>query len=87
MPEHSLWCMHNVVIEEPQHQHPLPDCFVVPTTVLFELPRLHVGCDTVYLDYEKSFEEKVHGSYALNPDLGLGADAHITEQDPCEGFY
>lgn len=79
--------MHNVVVEEPQHQHPLPDCFVVSATVLFELPRLQVECDTVQLDYEKSFKEKVDSSYARNPNLGLGADAHVTEQDPCEGFY
>ncbi len=47
MPEHLLRRVHDVVMEEPQHQRSLPDCFVVPPAVVLELTRLQMKSKAV----------------------------------------
>lgn|GEM_PF-6593400 len=86
MLEHLLRRVHDVVIEEPQHQHSLPDCFVVPPAVFLELTRLQMERQAVEFNYEESFKKKVDGAYTLDPDLCLGADPYVAEKDPCQGF-
>lgn len=78
---HGLRRVDNIVVKEPQHQEALPGGLVIPPTILLELPRIQVEGQPVNLDDEESFEQEIHRSDALDPDLGLGFYPHFAEQN------
>src|SRR4029453_19224999 len=81
VPQDRIRRVDHIVVEEPQHQQALTDRLVVPPTILLELTRIQMERQPVDLDDEEALKEEVHCSCAVDPDLCLGPDPHIPEQD------